>query len=68
LIPAATPFFGDSMSLNFKSLQGDIRPLVLGIDFYLSHYFLGASRAEHRTARHGHLQSVPVPGWGVVGR
>jgi hypothetical protein len=45
LIPAATPFFGDSMSLNFKSLQGDIRPLVLGIDFYLSHYFLGASRA-----------------------
>lgn len=45
IIPAATPFFGDSMSLNFKSLQGDVRPLVIGIDFYLSHYFLGASRA-----------------------
>jgi hypothetical protein len=45
LVPAAAPFFGESLSLNFKSLQGDIRPLVLGVDFYLSHYFIGASRS-----------------------
>jgi hypothetical protein len=45
LIPAAAPFFGDSMTMNFKSLQGDIRPLDLGKDYYFSHNYIGASRA-----------------------
>jgi len=45
LIPAATPFFADSMTMNFKSLQGDIRPLILGKDYYFSHHFVGATRA-----------------------
>jgi len=45
LIPKATPFFAESMTLNFKSLQGDIRPLVEGVDFYFSHHFIGASKA-----------------------
>jgi hypothetical protein len=45
VVPAATPFFADSIQLSFKSLQGDIRLLVEGVDYYLSHWFMGASRA-----------------------
>jgi hypothetical protein len=45
VIPKLAPFFGESMSLSFKTLQGDIRPLVQGVDYYFSHEFIGASRA-----------------------
>ncbi len=45
LVPKCAPFFANSMSLSLKDLQGNIRTLNQGIDYYLSHYFLGASRA-----------------------
>jgi hypothetical protein len=45
VIPRLAPFFGESISLSFKDLQGNIRPMVLGVDYYLSHTFIGASRA-----------------------
>jgi hypothetical protein len=45
IVPALAPFFGDTLTISLKTLQGEIRALVPGVDFYLSHYFLGASRA-----------------------
>lgn len=46
LIPNATPFFAESVSgVNFKDTSGVTHPLVEGVDYYLSHYFMGASRA-----------------------
>lgn len=45
IVPACTPFFAESVVLSFKNTQGDIRPLVEGVDFYFTHFFLGATRA-----------------------
>lgn len=45
IIPQATPFFEDSLQLVFKATTGEIRPLTKGVDYYPTHYFIGASRA-----------------------
>lgn len=44
-IPQYAPFFKDGFKIIYKTLTGETRPLVEGVDFYFSHYFLGASRA-----------------------
>ena len=45
VVPASGPFFATSLQMSFKSVQGELRPLYEGIDYQLTHYFLGASRA-----------------------
>lgn len=46
VIPAATPFFAESMkTLSIRDAAGTISVLEEGVDFYLTHYFKGASLA-----------------------
>jgi len=45
VVPASGPFFAGTQQLRFKSIQGELRPLYEGIDYQLTHYFMGASRA-----------------------
>ncbi len=33
------------MQIIYKTIQGDISPLVEGVDYYFTHYFLGATRS-----------------------
>lgn len=48
VIPDATPFYAESMQLSVRTLQGDLVPLYEGIDYNLSHNFIGASRATSK--------------------
>lgn len=45
IVPLSGPFFATSMQLSFKSVQGELRQLFEGIDYALTHHFVGASRA-----------------------
>lgn len=45
IVPAATPFFEEGLTVVYKSLTGEIRELVPGVDYYPTHYFIGASRS-----------------------
>lgn len=44
-IPQYAPFFEEGLIVTYKTLTGETRPLVKGVDYYPSHYFLGASRS-----------------------
>lgn len=45
IVPKATPFFEESMEIVYKSLSGEVRTLTRGVDYYPTHYFIGASRS-----------------------
>ena len=45
IIPKVAPFFADSLEITFKGLDNENRTLIEGVDYYLSHWFLSASRA-----------------------
>lgn len=45
IIPRFAPYFESSLKITFKALSGEVRVLTSGIDYYPTHYFLGASRA-----------------------
>jgi hypothetical protein len=45
VVPSATPFFASSFSCSLKQLNGTIVPLTEGVDYYLTHHFIGATRA-----------------------
>lgn len=45
IIPKFAPFFKTSLTINFKALSGEQRVLKEGIDYYLSHNFLSATKA-----------------------
>lgn len=45
IIPAAAPFYADTFTCSVKTLDGTIVPLNEGVDFYFTHYFMGATRA-----------------------
>lgn len=45
VVPALAPFFADSMVVKFKGIDGVVKTLVEGIDYYLTHWFIAASRA-----------------------
>lgn len=45
IIPAQAPFFAQNLVLGFKNPDGSSRTLIEGVDFYLSHEFISASRA-----------------------
>lgn len=44
-IPAAAPFFADTFSMTFLNTDGSVRTMVEGRDYYLTHFFISASRA-----------------------
>lgn len=45
IIPKAAPFFEESLTLAAKAPDGTILNLVKGVHYYLTHEFIGASRA-----------------------
>lgn len=45
IVPKVAPFFADSMRITFKGLDNSQRLLIEGVDYYLTHWFLSASRA-----------------------
>lgn len=45
VVPRLAPFFADSLQVSFRAQSGDTRPLVKGIDYQCSHWFVSASRA-----------------------
>lgn len=44
VIPDFAPFFVDSLEWTFRDLDGTVRTLVEGIDYYYSYPFVGATR------------------------
>lgn len=49
ILPLAGPFFAESMQVNLKTIDGTTRLLTEGVDYYLTHFFLGATRAIGKT-------------------
>lgn len=47
-IPQYAPFFEEGLVVTYKTLAGATRVLVKGVDYYPTHYFLGASRATNK--------------------
>jgi hypothetical protein len=45
IVPKASPFFGNTLSISFRGTNNQIRTLVEGIDYYLGFEFIGATRA-----------------------
>lgn len=45
LIPLAAPFFAESMSVTLYGTGGTSTPLVPGVDYVLTHYFIEATRS-----------------------
>lgn len=45
IVPDYAPFFSDSLKLIFRDINGTIRILKEGVDWYPTHYFIGASRS-----------------------
>jgi hypothetical protein len=45
IIPAAAPFFADTVQITYKDTSGQISTLHEGVDFYFTHWFISASRA-----------------------
>lgn len=44
-VPDFAPYFAKSMKVWFKTVGGEVRELHEGVDFFFTHYFIGASRA-----------------------
>lgn len=45
LIPRFAPFYATSMQITYRDLNGNVRPMVEGVDFLFAMPFVGASRA-----------------------
>jgi len=45
LIPNAAPYYKDSMKLFFREANGARRPMIHGVDWLATHFFIGASRS-----------------------
>ena len=45
VIPKFAPFFAESLQIKLQYPNGTVRPLTQGLDYYLSHQFMDASRA-----------------------
>lgn len=45
IVPTYAPFFADGMVVKHRALDNTVRTLVEGIDYYLTHWFISASRA-----------------------
>lgn len=45
IVPTLAPFFAESLKMSFRAINGTVRPLVAGVDYYCTHPFIAASRA-----------------------
>lgn len=45
VVPVYGPFFSDSLIVSHRALDGTVSPLTEGVDYYCTHWFVGASRA-----------------------
>jgi len=45
IVPKMAPLFTDGAKVTYKDTQGNVRTLVLGVDYQFSHWFISASRA-----------------------
>lgn len=45
VVPTFAPFFADGVVVSHKALDNTVTPLVEGIDYYFTHWFVAASRA-----------------------
>jgi hypothetical protein len=45
MVPTYAPFFADGFSISYRDLSNTVRTLVLGVDYYFTHQFVGATRA-----------------------
>ncbi len=45
IVPKAAPFFADTLSITFQDTSGNISTLQEGVHYYVTHWFISASRA-----------------------
>lgn len=45
LVPKLAPFFAESLVVQFRATDNSVRTLVEGVDYYITHQFIAASRA-----------------------
>lgn len=45
IVPKMAPYFAESLSISFRSITNEVRPLNEGVDYYCTHEFIGASRS-----------------------
>jgi len=45
IVPKAAPFFADTLSITYQDTSGTISTLEEGVDYYVTHWFISASRA-----------------------
>lgn len=45
VVPEKGPFFAESLEIVLRNMAGEIRTLEDGVDYYATHWFIGASRA-----------------------
>jgi hypothetical protein len=45
IVPKAAPFFADTLSITYQDTTGAVSTLQEGVDYYVTHWFISASRA-----------------------
>lgn len=65
IVPRWAPFFMEGLKISFKALDGSVRLLELGKDFYATHEFISASRAC-ATPIYGSISFLDITLSGVV--
>jgi hypothetical protein len=45
IVPKAAPFFADTLSITYQDTSGTISTLQEGVHYYVTHWFISASRA-----------------------
>jgi hypothetical protein len=45
IVPKAAPFFADTLSIQYQDTQGNVSTLQEGVHYYVTHWFISASRA-----------------------
>jgi hypothetical protein len=45
IVPKAAPFFADTLTISYQDTSGTISTLQEGVDYYVTHWFISASRA-----------------------
>lgn len=65
IVPKLAPFFGESLVVRYKDTNNVVRTLVEGVDYYLTHWFISASRAC-ATPIYGSISFLDLQLTGVV--
>ncbi|WP_144106741.1 hypothetical protein [Paraburkholderia sp. BCC1886] len=45
IVPQFAPFFSDSLQITYQDTSGTVKTLVEGVDYYVTHWFISASRS-----------------------